>query len=154
MCTDWLKTLMKVLENSKIHVAMYSVWLVFPQLFVFSQTSTHECYHNFMETQKVCLGYFVSFPLRFWIKASFVAYYSTHTVFSWLYTPGFYFKLGLLDPAFIWSRHLIKAWCLLTRWFFFLPFHWVHLLSSNLPGPSKVSHNPKSCREKNVLRCH
>ena len=42
-----------------------------------------------------------------------------HTVFSQLNAPGIYFKLDLMDPAFIRSRRLIGARRLLMRCFFF-----------------------------------
>ena len=39
----------------------------------------------------------------------------THTVFSRLNAPGVYLKLGLRDPAFIWSRRLIGVRRLLMK---------------------------------------
>ena len=52
---------------------------------------------------------------------------------TWPGGPGVYLK-----PAFIWSRRLIGAQCLLTRCFFFLPFYQVDLSSPNVQGPGKV----------------
>ena len=49
------------------------------------------------------------------------------TVFSRLNAPGVYFKLGPMDPAFIYEV-----------FFFLLPFYQVVLLSPNLRGPGKV----------------
>ena len=63
------------------------------------------------------------------------------TVFSRLNAGGVYFKLGPVDPAFIWSRRLIGGRRLLTKWlfcFFFLPFYQVDLLLPNFRGPGKV----------------
>ena len=47
------------------------------------------------------------------------------TVFSWLNAPGVYFKLGAMDPAFIWSRRLFGARRLLTRCF---SCHFINLI--------------------------
>ena len=44
------------------------------------------------------------------------------TIFSRLNAPSIYFKLGPTDPAFIRTRHLIRAWHLLMRCFFFCHF--------------------------------
>ncbi len=49
------------------------------------------------------------------------------TVFSQLNAPGVYFKLGLINPAFIWSRRLIGARRLLKECNF-LPISQIDLL--------------------------
>ena len=112
---------------------------------------------------------FEKFVCQLLFLSNHLKFSALHTVFSSLNALGVYFKLGLVEPVFIWSRRLIGARRLLTRCFF-LPFYQGDLLSPSLTiaysmhtivcynkdvqqtEHKQYMHNIEKCYNKTILR--